>query len=129
MKHLGVLSFPFVVTLVSRSNSLLIPINVTIALWLRHPNSHNSASHGTVGPQYYSALFLNVSHELLFHSSCCAFPFIRHAASLSSTLLNLLSFSCAFPLTGHAGLFSCCTFCGLATRCYTVSEFSTEDNI
>ena len=66
-----------------------------------HPKSHNSTSCGTVGPQYYSALFLNISHELLFHSSCCAFPFIGHAASFSSTLLSFLS--CAFPLLRHTG--------------------------
>jgi len=30
MKYLGVLSFPFVVTLVSRSNSLLIPITAEL---------------------------------------------------------------------------------------------------
>ena len=77
-----------------------------MAPWPRYPNSHNSASHGTVGPQYHSALFLNVSHELLSYSSCCAFPSVGHTTSLPSTLLNLLSPSCAFPFTGHAGLFS-----------------------
>ena len=69
------------------------------APWPRHPNSQNFTSCGTVGPQYHSALFLNVSHELLFHSSRCAFPFVGRAASLSSTLLSFLS--CAFPLSRH----------------------------
>ena len=96
---------------------------VTTAPWPRHPNSHNSASCGTVGPQYYSALFLNVSHELLFHSPCCAFPFIGHTISLPSTLLNLLSPFYAFSLTGRAGLFSCCAFCGLATYAALSSFF------
>ena len=94
-----------------------------MAPWLRHPNSHNSASCGTVGPQYHSALFLNVSHELLFHSFRCAFPSVGYAASLPSTLLNLLSPSCAFPLTGHASLFSYCAFCGLATCAALLSFF------
>ena len=76
----------------------------------RYPNSHNSASCGTVDPQYYLVLFLNISHELLFHFSCCAFPFIGHAASSSSTLLSFLF--CAFPLSKRAGslLSPWCTF-------------------
>ena len=79
---------------------------VTTAPWPRHPNSHNSASCGTVGPQYHSALFLNCSHELLLHSLCCASRGLAtRAAPLSSTLLNLFSFSCAFPFSGCAGLF------------------------
>ena len=96
---------------------------MTTAPWSCHPNSHNSASCGTVGPQYHSALFLNASHELLFHFSCYAFPFIGHATPSSSTLLSLLSSSCAFSLTRRAGLLSCCAFCGLAT-CAALSFFT-----
>ena len=45
-----------------------------------------------------------------------------HAASSFSALLNLLSFSCAFPFTGCASLSLCYTFCGLTT-CAAFSFF------
>ena len=51
--------------------------------------------------QYYSALFLNVSHKLLFHFSCCTFPFVGHITSFSSTLLSFFSY--AFPFLRCAG--------------------------
>ena len=87
---------------------------------LCHPSSYNFISRGTVGPQYHSALFLNVSYELLFHSSCCAFPFIGRAASSCSTFLNFLF--CASPLTGRASLLFYCAFCDIAT-CAALSSF------
>ena len=73
--------------------------------------------------QCSSALFLSSSIELLLHFPCYAsHGLVTYTASFSSALLNLLSFSCAFPFTGYAGLSLCCAFCGLTT-CATFSFF------